>query len=395
MSGRQFLFVPGPTNVPDRVLRAMHVPMEDHRNPDFPNLVLPLLEDLKKVFVTKTGKTFMFPSSGTGGWEAGLVSILSPGDKVLLSRFGRFSYLWGELASHLGLSVEILEEEWGTGADPQKIADRLKADKAHEIKAVFTVHNETATGVTSDIKAVSAAIAAANHPALHFVDGISSIGSIDFRMDEWGIDVAVAGSQKGFMMPAGASFLAVSEKALALGTASGKNSRIAHSYFSLSDMLVNNAKGYFPYTPSIPLLHGLRESLNMILAEGLDTIYARHHHLASGCRAAVKAWGMRPCAQEPKWYSDTVTAIVVPSDADAVKVISQAYRRYNLVLGAGLDRLAGKVFRIGHLGDLNELMLLGALSGAEMAMRDCGLKLEPGSGVAAAQTVFAKRTTPL
>ena len=203
MRGRQFLFVPGPTNVPDRVLRAMHVPMEDHRNPDFPNLVLPLLEDLKKVFGTKTGKTFIFPASGTGGWEAGLVSILSPGDKVLLSRFGRFSHLWGELATHLGLTVEILDEEWGAGSNPDRIAERLKADKSHEIKAVLTVHNETATGVTSDVKAVGAAIAAANHPALHFVDGISSIGSLDFQMEAWGVDVAVAGSQKGFMLPAG------------------------------------------------------------------------------------------------------------------------------------------------------------------------------------------------
>ena len=263
MSGRQFLFVPGPTNVPDRVLRAMHVPMEDHRNPDFPNLVLPLLEDLKKVFVTKTGKSFIFPSSGTGGWESGLVSILSPGDKVLLSRFGRFSTLWGELASHLGLSVEILEEEWGTGADPQKnrrSAEGRQGRTRSRRSSPSITRPQPASPAISRPSAPPSPPPTIRHCILSM--GISSIGSIDFRMDEWGVDVAVAGSQKGFMMPAGASFLAVSEKALAhRATASGKNSRIAHSYFSLSDMLVNNAKGYFPYTPSIPLLRGLRESL--------------------------------------------------------------------------------------------------------------------------------------
>ncbi len=384
MAGSHFLFVPGPTNVPERVLRAMVVPMEDHRSPKFPDLTLPLFEGAKKVFKTKDGQIFLFPSSGTGMWESAFQNTLSPGDKVLMSRFGQFSHLWIDMAQRLGFDVQILEEEWGTGVKPEKIEEVLRADKSHKIKAVCATHNETATGVASDIGAVRKAIDAAGHPALFYVDTVSSLGSLDFRQDEWGVDLAVSGSQKGFMLPAGLGLLGVSQKALAASkTASSKR-----CYFDFDDMIKANATGYFPYTPPLPLLYGLREALRIIEEEGLEAIFKRHSRLAGGVRAAVKAWGLAPCAKEPKWYSDTVTAIVVPPQYNAVEVIKTAYVRYNLSLGAGLSQLAGKVFRIGHLGDLNELMLLGAISGAEMAMADVGIPVTLGSGVAAAQAHY-------
>jgi alanine-glyoxylate transaminase/serine-glyoxylate transaminase/serine-pyruvate transaminase len=382
--GRNFLFVPGPTNVPDRVLRAMHVPMEDHRASDFPKLTLPLFEELKKVFKTKNGQAFIYPSSGTGAWEAALTNTLAPGDKVFASRFGQFSHLWIDLAKRHGLDVIVQEEEWGTGASPEHIEEALKADKKHEIKGVMVVHNETATGVTSDVGAVRRAMDAAKHPALLFVDGVSSIGSLDFRMDEWGVDLAITGSQKGLMLPAGLGIVCASKKALA----AMKNENCKRCYFDFADHMKANPTGYFPYTPSLPMLYGLREALAILFEEGLDNVFARHHHLASGTRAAVKAWGLKPCAKEPKWNSDTVTAIMVPSGFNGADVIDRAYRRYNLALGAGLSQMAGKLFRIGHLGDLNELMLLGGIAGAEMAMRDVGIDVVPGSGVAAAQEYF-------
>ena len=387
--GRNFLFVPGPTNLPDRVQRAMMVASEDHRSPTFPDLVKPLFPQLKKVFETEKGHAFIFPASGTGGWEAAITNTLSPGDKVLAQRFGQFSHLWIDLANRLGLEVIKQERPWGTGNDPELIEETQKADKTHEIKAVFATHNETATGVTSDIGAVRKAIDAAKHPALLFVDGVSSVASLPFHMDKWGVDVIVSGSQKGFMLPAGLLLMAASEKAVE----AGKHNKSRRAYFEFQDMIKNNATGYFPYTPSIPLLHGLKEALAILFEEGLDQVYKRHHHLAEGVRAAVKAWGLTTCAKEPKWNSDTVTAIVVPEGYDAAKVISTAYNRYNLALGAGLSEVAGKVFRIGHLGDLNELMLLGAIAGAEMAMLDNGIKIQPGSGVAAAQAVY--RANPL
>jgi len=342
--GRNFLFVPGPTNIPDRVLRAMHIAMEDHRSSDFPKLTLPLYERLKKIFKTKEGQVVIFPSSGTGAWEAALTNTLASGNKVLIARFGQFSHLWGELAKRHGLDVIVQDEEWGTGANPERIEEALRADKGHEIKGVLVVHNETATGVTSNVAAVRRAMDAAKHPALLYVDGVSSIGSIDFRFDDWGVDLA--------------------------------------------DQIKANATGYFPYTPALPMLHGLREALNIIDEEGLENVFARHHHLASGARAAVEAWGLKLCAKEPKWHSDTVTAIMVPAGFNGADVIDVAYRRYNLALGAGLSQVAGKLFRVGHLGDLNELMLLGAIAGAEMAMRDTGIEVELGSGVAAAQAEF-------
>ena len=391
MAGRNLLFVPGPTNVPDRVLRAMHRAMEDHRSSDFPALAAPVLENLKKIFKTTSGQAFIFPSSGTGAWEASLSNTLSPGDKVLASRFGMFSHLWIDMAQRFGLQVEVLDAEWGEGAPIERYQEALAADKSHAIKAVLFTHNETATGVTSDVAPMRRALNDTRHPALLMVDGVSSIGSIDFRMDEWGVDLAVTGSQKGLMLPAGLGIVCASQKALA----QYDQAKLPRVFFDFGDMRKANATGYFPYTPSLPMLYGLRESLAMLFEEGLENVFARHHRLAEGTRQAVKAWGLDLCARAPKWHSDTVTAIMVPPGINGAEVIDLAYRRYNLALGAGLARMAGRLFRIGHLGDLNELMLLGAIAGAEMAMRDVGIKVTPGSGVAAAQEYWRATAKPL
>jgi alanine-glyoxylate transaminase / serine-glyoxylate transaminase / serine-pyruvate transaminase len=391
MAGRNFLFVPGPTNVPDRVLRAMHRPMEDHRSSDFPALAAPVLEDLKKIFKTSTGQAFIFPASGTGAWEASLSNTLSPGDRVLAARFGMFSHLWIDMAQRLGLQVDILDAEWGEGAPIERYQEALAADKAHRIKAVLFTHNETATGVTSDVAGIRRALNDTRHPALLMVDGVSSIASIDFRMDEWGVDLAVTGSQKGLMLPAGLGIVCASQKALGLYD----QAKLPRVFFDFGDMRKANATGYFPYTPSLPMLYGLRESIAMLLEEGLDNVFARHHRLAEGTRRAAKAWGLELCARAPKWNSDTVTAILVPAGFNGAEVIDVAYRRYNLALGAGLARMAGKLFRIGHLGDLNELMSLGGIAGAEMAMRDVGIEVELGSGVGAAQEYWRSTAAPL
>jgi alanine-glyoxylate transaminase/serine-glyoxylate transaminase/serine-pyruvate transaminase len=388
MAGRNFLFVPGPTNVPDQVLRAMHIAMQDHRSSEFPELTYSLMGALKKLFKTQGGTPFIFPSSGTGCWEAALSNCLNPGDKVLASRFGQFGHLWIDMAQRLGFDVEILDCPWGEGAPVERYLAALQADKAHAIKAVLMCHNETATGVTSDVAGVRKAIDTAAHPALFFVDAVSSLACIDFCMDEWGVDVCVSGSQKGLMLPAGLGITCVSAKALAAaGTA-----RQPRCYFDYADMIKANASGYFPYTPALSLLYGLRESLKMLEEEGLDRVFARHRRLADGVRAAIQeGWKLKLCAVAPKWYSDTVSAIMVPEGVDAAKIIDVAFRRYNLALGAGLARVAGKLFRIGHLGDLNELMLLGALGGAELAMLDVGVKIEPGSGAAAAERVWRSK----
>jgi alanine-glyoxylate transaminase/serine-glyoxylate transaminase/serine-pyruvate transaminase len=380
MPGRNHLYIPGPTNIPDSVLSAMHVPSEDHRSPDFPKLVKPLLENLKKVFRTEAGQCFIFPATGTAGWEIALTNTLSPGDKVLAYRFGQFSHLWIDLSKRLGFDVEHVEVPWGQGVPLDHLEERLKADKSHEIKALLICHNETATGVTSDLPGVRKALDAASHPALFFVDGVSSIASLDFRLDEWGIDVGLAGSQKGFMLPAGLALLAFSPKALK----ARETAQCKRAFLDIYDHTVHNPGGYFPYTPSVPLLYGLRKSLELLLEEGMENVYARHARLGEGVRRAVAAWGLKLCAQEPKWYSNTVSAIVVPEGFDARDVMHYAYNRYNLSLGAGLSEVMGKVFRIGHLGDLNELMLASAIAGAEMAMRDCGIPVTPGSGIAAA-----------
>ena len=391
MAGRNFLFVPGPTNTPDRILRAMHRAMEDHRSSDFPSLAAPVLENLKQIFKTTSGQAFIFPASGTGAWEASLTNTLSPGDKVLAARFGMFSHLWIDMAQRLGLEVEVLDTEWGEGAPIERYHEALLADKGHRIKAVLFTHNETATGVTSDVAGVRKALNDARHPALLMVDGVSSIASIDFRMDEWGVDLAVTGSQKGLMLPAGLGIVCASQKALACYD----QARLPRCFFDFGDMRKANATGYFPYTPSLPMLYGLRESIDMLTEEGLENVFTRHHRLAEGTRAAVKAWGLELCARAPKWHSDTVTAIMVPPGINGAEVIDVAYRRYNLALGAGLARMAGRLFRIGHLGDLNELMLLGGIAGAEMAMRDVGVKLTPGSGVAAAEEYWRSTAPPL
>jgi alanine-glyoxylate transaminase/serine-glyoxylate transaminase/serine-pyruvate transaminase len=386
------LFIPGPTNVPNEVRMAMNLPMEDMRSPDFPKLTLPLFADLKKVFKTETGQPFIYPSSGTGGWEAVLSNTLNPGDKVLISTFGQFSLLWADMCQRLGFDTQVVEVEWGEGVPVETFHDILKADTEHKIRAVLTTQNETATGVTSDIGGVRKAMDAAGHPALLFVDGVSSVGSIDFRMDEWGVDGIVSGSQKGFMLPTGLAIICVSQKALE----AHKSSKMGRCFFSFEDMARMNKDGYFPYTPATTLLRGLRASLDLMFEEGLENIFIRHHHVASGVRAAVEAWnGCRLVAAAPKWHSDTVSAIYVPAGVDAVRVIRHAYDRYHTSFGSGLNKLGGKVFRIGHLGAMNELMLLGAISVAEMALVDCGAKIELGSGVAAAQGVYTSRRNSL
>jgi len=368
----------------------MAVAMEDHRSSKFPELTRAVLAGLKKIFKTTTGTPIIFPSSGTGCWEAALTNCLNPGDKVLASRFGQFSHLWIDMAQRLGFEVEIVDCEWGTGVPIERYLALLEADKSHKIKAVLACHNETATGVTSDIAAVRRAMDAAKHPALLFVDAVSSLCSIDFRMDDWGVDVCVSGSQKGLMLPAGLGVTCVSAKAMA----ARESSKQPRCYFDYGDMVKANATGYFPYTPALPMLYGLKESLQMLEVEGLENVFARHHYLAAGVRAAVhEGWKLKLCAKEPKWYSDTVTAVVVPEAINGAHVIDVAFRRYNLALGAGLSKVAGKVFRLGHLGDLNELMMLGALAGSEMAMLDVGIKIEPGSGVGAAQKYWRAHDT--
>ena len=388
MSAQKALFIPGPTNVPDSIRRAVDLPMEDMRAPDFPKFTLPLFEDLRKIFKTETAQIFIFPGSGTGGWEAGMTNTLSPGDKVLASRFGQFSHLWVDLCQRHGLDVEVIDVPWGEGVPVECYAEILDADEAHAIKAVLVTHNETATGVASDVAAVRRAMDAAGHPAMLFVDGVSSIASVDFRMDEWGVDVAVSGSQKGFMLPTGLAIVAVSQRALA----ARKSATMRRCYFDFDDMIRTNKDGFFPYTPATTLLRGLRVSVDALLEEGLENVFVRHYHLAEGVRRAVWAWGLDLCATEPKWYSDTVSAVVVPAHVDSGQVVRHAYYRYNLSLGVGLTKVAGKVFRIGHLGQLSELMLLSALSGVEMTLRDFGVAIEPGSGVAAAQEYYRKPT---
>ncbi|MEM8812045.1 MAG: aminotransferase class V-fold PLP-dependent enzyme [Pseudomonadota bacterium] len=354
--------------------------MEDQRAPDLPAFTLPLFQDLKSIFKTETGQVFLFPSSGTGGWEAAMTNTLSPGDTVLIARFGQFSHLWVDLCERQGLNVDVVDVDWGEGVPLDIFSDRLAADSDHKIKAVLVTQNETATGVTSDVAGVRAALDASNHPALLFVDGVSSIASIDFRMDEWGVDIAVSGSQKGFMLPAGLAIIAVSQKALAASS----DAKSYRCYFDFADMIRTNKDGYFPYTPPLSLIRGLRTSVDLLLEEGLETVFARHRRLADAVRAAVHAWGLTLCAKEPKWYSDTVSAICLPEGFDSGEFVRIAYHRYGISYGVGLSKVAGKVFRIGHLGALNETMVLSAIGGTELVMRDVGVPFTAGSGVAAA-----------
>jgi alanine-glyoxylate transaminase/serine-glyoxylate transaminase/serine-pyruvate transaminase len=391
MIGFKTLAVPGPTNMPFEVRRAMEVPLEDHRAPDFPEFTLPLLADLKTIFRTNSGRVFVFPGSGTGGWEAAISNTLSTDDRVLTASFGQFSSLWVDMCREFGLDVVNCDVTWGEGVPLDQYQAALEADKSHQIKAVLVCHNETATGVTSDVGAVRRILDDLGHPALLFVDGVSSVGSLDFRMDEWGVDVAVSGSQKGFMMPTGLAIVGVSEKAL--DACAGSN--LPSSYFNFHDMLKMNKQGYFPYTPAATLLRGLRASIDMLTDEGLSNVVARHHRLANGVRAAVDAWGLRNCAVAPKWHSDTVTAILVPDGHNANDVIQAAYHNYGVSLGGGLGKVAGKVFRIGHLGWLNETMVLQALGGTEMALRDAGISFKAGSGVGAAVEYYTESRRPM
>jgi alanine-glyoxylate transaminase/serine-glyoxylate transaminase/serine-pyruvate transaminase len=383
-TGHTHLFIPGPTNVPDEVRRAMNVGMEDMRAPDFGDLTLGLFSDLKRVMRTGTGEVFIFPGSGTAAWEAAITNTLNPGDKVLMARFGQFSTLWVEMAQRLGLEVEVIDVAWGAGVPVAEFERRLGADTNDEIKAVFVTHNETATGVTSDIAAVRRALDACFHDALLFVDGVSSIGSIDFRMDDWGVDLAVTGSQKGLMCPAGLGILGVSRKAME----ASRHATMRRAYFEFMDMVKMNADGYFPYTPPTPLLRGLRAALDRLFREGLDEVIARHARIAEGVRRGVHAWGLELVAEHPSLYSDTVSAIRTPQDVDARDVLRIAYDEMNTSFGSGLARLQGKVFRIGHLGDFNEGMALTALSIAEMALVRAGAQIQLGAGVAAAQRHF-------
>ena len=384
-TGTNHLFIPGPTNVPDDVRRAMNVAQEDQRGPDFGRFTLSILSDLKAVFRTTSGTVMLFPGSGTGAWEAAITNTLNPGDRVLMARHGQFSTLWAEMATRLGLAVDAVDVDWGMGTPVAEFVRLLAEDAKGTIKAVFVTHNETATGVTSDVAGVRAALDAAGHGAMLFVDGVSSIGSLDFRMDDWGVDLAVTGSQKGLMCPAGLGILAVSEKA----AEAAKSATMRRAYFEFADMAATARTGYFPYTPPTPLLHGLRRALDRINAEGMDNVIARHARLAAGVRRGVAAWGLSLCAGDPGLHSNTVTAIRVPEGVDAREVIRIGYERYNASFGSGLSRLAGKVFRIGPLGDLNEGMCLTGLAIAEMALAEAGANVVFGSGVAAAQGWYA------
>jgi len=377
-SGRHFLQIPGPTNVPDRVLRAIDNPTMDHRGPAFGEMSRGLLADIKKVFKTDN-HVIIYPASGTGAWEAALVNTLSPGDRVLMYETGQFATLWLNLAGRLKLEAEFVPGDWRHGVDPAAVEERLVADKAHEIKGVCMVHNETSTGVASRVAEVRAAIDRAKHPALFMVDTISSLGSIDYRHDEWKVDVTVAGSQKGLMLPPGLSFNAISDKALE----ASKLSELTKSFWAWDEMIATNATGYFPYTPATNLLYGLREAVDMLLEERLDNVFARHDRFAEATRRAVQAWGLEVLCLEPKEYSSSLTAVLMPEGHSADAFRQAVLDNFNMSLGNGLNKVADKVFRIGHLGDFNELMLMGTLAGVEMGLGIAGVPHQKG-GVDAA-----------
>ena len=385
-SGRHFLQIPGPTNVPDRVLRAIDRPTIDHRGPEFAALGHEVLDGLKQVFRT-TGHVIIYPASGTGAWEAALVNTLSPGDRVLMVETGQFAALWQKLATRLGLSVDFIPGDWRHGADPAVIEQRLTEDRDHRIKAVCVVHNETSTGVTSRIPLLRKAMDHAAHPALLMVDTISSLASMDYRHDEWGVDVTVAGSQKGLMLPPGLSFNAVGAKALA----ASKVAALPRSYWSWEEMLGPNRSGFFPYTPATNLLYGLREALHMLMEEGLENVFARHARHGEATRRATRAWGLEILCANPDEYSNSLTAVLLPAGHDADKVREIVLERFDMSLGTGLGKMQGKVFRIGHLGDFNDLMLAGTLCGVEMGLGLAGVPIRK-EGVAAALDFLAGAT---
>ncbi len=377
-SGRHFLQIPGPTNTPERILRAMHRSVIDHRGPEFSKLGLGLLQDLKGVFQTEN-RVIIYPASGTGAWEAALVNVLSPGDHVLMYETGQFATLWKNLASKLGYEPVFMQGDWRSGANADAICEQLKGDTKHQIKAVCVVHNDTATGITSDIPAVRKAIDEAGHPALLMVDTISSLGSIEFKTDDWGVDVVVAGSQKGLMLPPGLSFNSVSAKAWSVCEQGGDR----RSYWDWRDMADPNDKGFFPYTPATTLLYGLREALDMLQEEGLENVFARHTRHAEATRIAVEAWGLEIMAVNPEERSNSLTAVVMPDNKGADALRTTILDSYDMSLGTGLNKIADRVFRIGHLGDFNDLMLMGTLCGVEMGLAKAGVKHDPG-GVQAA-----------
>ncbi len=387
-AGRHFLQIPGPSPVPDRILRAMDMPVMDHRGPEFQKLGRRVLDGVKGIFKTK-GPVIIFPASGTGAWEAALVNVLSPGDKVLMYETGHFATLWKNMALKLGVVPEFIETDWRAGVDANRIEKRLKEDKAHEIKAVCVVHNETSTGATSRIDEVRKAIDAAGHPALLMVDTISGLASADYRHDDWGVDVTVSGSQKGLMLPPGISFNAVSDKALA----AAKASKTPKLFWSWEEMLPHNKNGYFPYTPATNLLYGLAEAIDMLNEEGLDNVFARHIRHGEATRRAVAAWGLENLILDERHFSPVLTAVVMPDGHNADTFRKVALDHFDISLGTGLSKVAGKVFRIGHLGDINDLTLIGTLAGVEMAL---GLAKVPhkAGGVAVAMQYLAETAKP-
>jgi len=382
-------FIPGPTNIPEILRRASDMSTLDHRSAAFDALMQAALQGVRQVVQSKDALIVTFPSSGTGGWEAAITNTLSAGDKVLASRHGAFSHRWIDMCQRHGLDVEVINAPWHSGVPLEQYEERIAADMAHEIKVVLVTHNETATGVRSDVARVRQILDAAKHPALLFVDGVSSIGSMDFRMDEWGVDVAVAGSQKGFMLPAGLTITAWSPRAIA----ANKTAKLSRCYFNLQEMINNYPAISYPYTPPAGLINGLKLSTQLLLEEGLENVFARHRRIASGVRAAVEAWGLSVYAKDPLYRSDTVTAIRVPEGFDSALIVQHAAQKYGVAFGIGLGEVAGKVFRIGHLGSMSDVMALAGIATAEMAMVDLGLDIKLGSGVAAAQALYASQET--
>ncbi|MGZ4824654.1 MAG: pyridoxal-phosphate-dependent aminotransferase family protein [Terriglobales bacterium] len=382
--GRHFLQIPGPTNVPERIQRAMHAAVIDHRGPDFARLGHEVLEGMKSIF-RNSGPVIIFPSSGSGGWESAIVNTLSPGDKVLMYETGQFATLWQQVARRLSLDVEFVAGDWRHGVDPAAVERRLAEDCNHAIKSVMVVHNETSTGVTNRIAEIRKAINAARHPALFMIDAVSSLASMELNQGEWEVDVVVSGSQKGLMLPPGLSFNSVSEKALA----ASKTARLNRSYWDWQPMLKDNAAGFFPYTPATTLLYGLKEALAMLHEEGLANVFARHNRHAAATRAAVEAWGLENLALDPREYSSAVTAVLMPDGHDADVFRKITLEKYDLSLGTGLGKVKGRVFRIGHLGDFNDLMLMGTLTGVEMGLRAAAVPHQSG-GVLAAMNVLSK-----
>jgi alanine-glyoxylate transaminase/serine-glyoxylate transaminase/serine-pyruvate transaminase len=390
-AGRHFLQIPGPTNVPDRVLRAIDFPTMDHRGPEFGSIGKEVLAGMKRVFKSTQGEVVIYPASGTGAWEAALVNTLSPGDRVLMYETGHFATLWQKMAAKLGLEIEFIASDWRRGADPEAIEKKLRADADKRIKAVCVVHNETSTGVVSRVPEVRKAIDAAKHPALFMVDTISSLASIDYRHDEWGVDVTVAGSQKGLMLPPGLSFNCISSKAMV----ASKAARLPRSYWAWDEMIANGKTGYFPYTPATNLLYGLREALRMLLdEEGLDAVFARHQRHAEATRRAVRAWGLEVFALDPREYSGSLTAVMMPAGHDADRLRKIILEAFDMSLGTGLTKLGGKVFRIGHLGDFNDLTLMGTLAGVEMGLELAGVPVKKEGVQAAMEYLVTAASAP-